>query len=246
MKTVIVHKTPVDLEEYVQRSAAEADIKQLVSEPSIIIDGDTDEVLAIYADLPQDPAKLTRTLKAIKYDTSERTAGLKTTCVQLSDDLKGLKRAVDKKQTAELTVEQAIRLMISELESKDLYLAGVAPTANPYFYNPDKRVRTDKFIVGDFIVVRPSEQRFDTNMTLKEDYDFTMQHIVAHGGVVRYDAILAEFAHRTNSGGAVSYRTPNKEQFNIDYLKEKWPGAIVDNPKRPNEILLKPEKYQHG
>ena len=176
----------------------------------------------------------------------ENAFSLKTTCVQLSDDLKGLKRAVDKKQTAELTVEQAIRLMISELESKDLYLAGVAPTANPYFYNPDKRVRTDKFIVGDFIVVRPSEQRFDTNMTLKEDYDFTMQHIVAHGGVVRYDAILAEFAHRTNSGGAVSYRTPNKEQFNIDYLKEKWPGAIVDNPKRPNEILLKPEKYQHG
>lgn len=79
MKTVIVHKTPVDLEEYVQRSAAEVDIKQLVSEPSIIIDGDTDEVLAIYADLPQDPAKLTHTLQAIKYDTSERTAGLKTT-----------------------------------------------------------------------------------------------------------------------------------------------------------------------
>lgn len=41
MKTVIVHKKPLDLDEYVQRSAAAADIVQLVDEPSIIIDGDS-------------------------------------------------------------------------------------------------------------------------------------------------------------------------------------------------------------
>jgi len=79
MKTVIVHKTPVDLEEYVQRSAAEADIKQLVSQPSIIIDGDTGETILVYAELKHDSKDLLNALNKIKYVSDIRTGGLKTT-----------------------------------------------------------------------------------------------------------------------------------------------------------------------
>jgi len=117
-------------------------------------------------------------------------------------------------------------------------LVGVAPTANAFYYNPEKPYKTNAFIVGDMILVMPCDLRFDTNMLLKEDYDYTLKHITKYGRVIRADNILAEFAHRTNRGGAVSYRTATLEQVCIAYLKKKWGKKIRDNPRRPNEILM--------
>jgi hypothetical protein len=57
---------------------------------------------------------------------------------------------------------------------------------------------------------------------------------VLHGPVtIRY-----EF-HRANPGGAVAVRTPEVEQEAIAYLRGKWGDWIKDNPRRPNEILLR-------
>ena len=75
-------------------------------------------------------------------------------------------------------------------------------------------------------------------MTLKEDYDYTLQHIARFGGVVRSNDLLAEYKHYSNTGGAVDVRNSVNEQLNIAYLKSKWGDAIRDNPRRPNEILL--------
>jgi len=55
---------------------------------------------------------------------------------------------------------------------------------------------------------------------------------------------MAKFAHRSNSGGAVSYRTPELEQAAIDRLTSKWGDAIVPNPRRPNEILFRGNKVK--
>lgn len=161
-------------------------------------------------------------------------------CVQLSDDLKGVRRAHDKhsRNCTKLTVAEAIELLSREIDKSEAKLAGVAPTSNPYFFNPKKPVRDAHFIVGDFIFIARSDPRFDTEMTLKEDYDFTLEHITQYGAVARCDFILAEFQHRTNAGGAVAYRTSKLEKKNIDYLKTKWGDLIKDNPRRPNEILL--------
>jgi len=56
--------------------------------------------------------------------------------------------------------------------------------------------------------------------------------------VCRVDRLLVGFKHRSNPGGAVSYRTEKLEQETIQYLKRKYKGMIKDNPRRPNEILL--------
>lgn len=93
--------------------------------------------------------------------------------------------------------------------------------------------------MGDFILVHPCKLFFDEQMKLKEDYDYTMAHIYEFGGVARCNAILAHFAHRSNAGGAVDFRTAEREQEAIAHLKKKWGAYIQDNPKRPNEILLK-------
>jgi hypothetical protein len=153
-------------------------------------------------------------------------------CVQVSDDLKRI-RALGHD---ELTLGQAILRMDEALYETGLALAGCSPTDNLYFAK--EGVATRKFIVGDLIMVRPTELRFDTNLRLKEDYDFTLQHWATYGGAARCDYIAPSFAHYTNAGGAVATRTAEREQECIAYLKAKWPGLIRDNPRRANEILL--------
>jgi hypothetical protein len=161
-------------------------------------------------------------------------------CVEMSDDIVKLEFALNKKDKAPISFKSVVKSMVSTLEEFDLHLAGVAPTNNPYFYNPNKPIQTDKFIVGDLICVSPNtDLLFDENLKLKEDYDYTLQHLHKYSGIVRLDYILASFKHYTNKGGAVDFRNEEREQTAIKYLKEKWQTDVRDNTKRPNEILLK-------
>jgi hypothetical protein len=159
-------------------------------------------------------------------------------CVQLSDDLRKLEQALGPKETRPLPFSEALDLMRQACRAAGARLSGIAPVANAFYFNPARPFNTAAFILGDFMYVLPSEPRFDAGLRLKEDYDFTLQHLVAHRAVARCNGILGHFAHRTNKGGACAYRTAGLEQAAIGYLKAKWPGYIKDNPRRPNEILL--------
>ena len=163
--------------------------------------------------------------------------------LEMSDDFRGVERAVysaAKRACTEapFTFVEAVAKMRRALRDTGMKLGGVAPTSNAFYSNHKKPIHTRAFVVGDMILVEPSEPRFDEEMTLKEDYDFTLQHIAKYKGVARCDDVLAEFAHRTNPGGAVDYRTRELEQKNIAHLKKKWGSLIQDNPRRPDEILL--------
>lgn len=161
-------------------------------------------------------------------------------CLQLSDDIKRIRRLMPDESTEIVELSEIVQLMRERLrESIFFNLAGVAPTDNAFFSNVSKPVAFAHFCVGDFILVLPSVPRFDENLSLKEDYDFTLQHIQEYGGVVRSNDVLVSFAHRSNVGGAVAYRTAKREQEAIRLLKSKWGGVIRDNPRRLNEVLLK-------
>jgi hypothetical protein len=159
-------------------------------------------------------------------------------CVEISDDLGGL-QIYEPTGLRTVTLHEVVTLMEKIATKIGAKLAGVAPTANTFYVNLEQPIKTQHFILGDLIWVAPSTPRFDTALKLKEDYDFTAQHITTYGLVARIDPIIAKFAHRTNAGGAVEYRTVEKEQEAIAILKAKWGNAIVDNPRRPNEILFK-------
>jgi hypothetical protein len=160
-------------------------------------------------------------------------------CLQTSDDLKRVSLVTPdgKGKVAAHPMEAAQRLL-DALLSGPARMAGVAPTSNLFYFNPDRPAKARAFIVGDFIVVRETHLRFDARMRLKEDYDYTAAHLHEYGCVFRDDAVLAEYAHRSNPGGAVDYRTADLEQEVIRLLKRKWGDLIRDNPRRPNEILM--------
>ncbi|MEV6817820.1 hypothetical protein AB0M72_03600 [Nocardiopsis dassonvillei] len=158
-------------------------------------------------------------------------------CVQVSDDLRRLRRhsAIGGGAAGLGEVIEAMSVACAETGAT---LAGLPPTDNEFYTPADPRYRHGVFIVGDLIFVRPSPQRFDRQLRLKEDYDFTVQHDQA-AGAVRVQTYLASFAHRDNRGGAVSYRTMEAEAEAIGYLMHKWPGRFRLNGRRPGEILMR-------
>ena len=168
-------------------------------------------------------------------------------CSMMDDDVKSIKQAYfnpeNKKNEAKpITFDQAVIILKHSLlaETRGMfYFAGCAPTANTYFYHQEKPISFKNFINASLMLMRPGcDVWFDANMTLKDDYDYTLQHIAKYGGVVRHNDILLDVSHYSNKGGAVEYRTSELEQKNIAYLKKKWGRTIRDNPRRPNEILL--------
>ena len=156
--------------------------------------------------------------------------------VQVSDDLQVVKFYDGVNERREKSFRWALKYMFAGLRKTGCMLAGCAPNDNKLNYKVPYQLKN--FIVGDLIVVLPSTPRFDTNMTLKEDYDFTCQHIAAYGGALRCAGLMPRFLHRENPGGAVAYRTSEEEQKNIAYLHEKWPKAFVKH-KKPDEIIMR-------
>jgi hypothetical protein len=113
-------------------------------------------------------------------------------------------------------------------------LGGIYPTNNAALALGQAEFGKHHFVLGDFFVAELSPCRFDENMTLKEDYDYTCQHIKKHGSVLRCHRMFLQVKHATNAGGAVADRDKKgeKERKNIAILQQKWPGVFRLNKKR--------------
>lgn len=162
-------------------------------------------------------------------------------CHQISDDVKKIKvnKYIDpEKADQEVSLAEATLYYKHIIMNEPIDLLGVAPTDNAFFAQ-DARVY-NRFIIGDFFLCRnDTGLRFRTDMTLKEDYYFTLAHVRERLNIVRDHKYLFSYQHYTNKGGAVDVRTVEEEAKNISILKKAFPSWVKDNQKRPNEILLR-------
>mmetsp|Transcript_14136 Transcript_14136/g.17077 ORF Transcript_14136/g.17077 Transcript_14136/m.17077 type:complete len:411 (+) Transcript_14136:93-1325(+) len=181
-------------------------------------------------------------------------------CVQLSDDLQQvcfyhhkrdyIKPFVKPSSLTEankiaaqsdahaVSLAAAARALEAHARSRNSYLAGTFPNGNAGQACAGEPIFEEHFIVGDFIVVRPSIPRFDPNLTLKEDYDFTAQHLIKYEKVTRWNRVTLFANHYTNEGGAVAIRNTKREKQNIKYLRSKWPGVFLNSPRGPCEVVM--------
>jgi hypothetical protein len=158
-------------------------------------------------------------------------------CIQLSDDLKKVTTNKNFQEKKQIDVDFAILELVNVFCKVDgVYLMGIPPTSNDFYAK--NKISKNTFCIGDMLFIKPNNLKFDTSLTLKEDYDYTLQHIQKYGNVFRYQKYLFEFEHYKNKGGAVDYRTEQEEQKNIKILFNKWGDKIKLNPKRKNEILI--------
>jgi len=177
-------------------------------------------------------------------------------CVQVSDDISRWSYYDCEKQDyrgekdfkkANAAIRGARKHVISPLAAAQLILAkmradpekpqlgGVFPTANAAMTLGLNEIGKQHFILGDFFVAEAASPcRFDTTITLKEDYDYTCTHIKKHGSVLRLNRMFLAVKHSSNAGGAVAARDAKgvKEKKNIAILQRKWPGVFALNKNR--------------
>lgn len=160
--------------------------------------------------------------------------------VMLDDDLRKLQHFDPAKGVKEpIDIPDALRYMNKVMWENNLTYVGVGPTDNAYFVK--KPVHFDKYVRSAFVVVKRTDPAiwYDPRFKVKEDYDFSAQHLERFGRIGRVDAILASFSYKTNGGGCQEYRTREVEQQAIALLLEKWPNAVRLNSRRQDEVLFK-------
>jgi hypothetical protein len=176
-------------------------------------------------------------------------------CVEMSDDLqffqiihhdgKYVKLSQEdantrSKQFVWASPVSAARYIEVKMRSLKARLGGAYVNVNKGYAMMCPPVSTSNFCVGDFLVIdSTSIPRFDCEMTLKEDYDFTAQHLHTYGQIARLNRVFVKAKHYTNAGGAVAVRNDEREQYNIKILRRKWPGVFRAHPFRgPNEVRM--------
>jgi len=129
----------------------------------------------------------------------------------------------------------AARYILAKVRAhpKKLQLGGVLPHHNPGQAMGLALVSYDRFVLAELFVQDKSPCRFDTRMTLKEDYDLTCAHLEKYGVVVCCNHLMLFAKHDTNAGGACSTRDAQgqREQEKVDILMEKYPGAFIHNAR---------------
>jgi hypothetical protein len=169
-------------------------------------------------------------------------------CVQLNDDLLSNRRfptginllSGDGQDEQPVTPEAAIRFLLDSVRSHGLLFGGIATTTNRYFYRT--QFSTTSFVMAHLMAFAPNVvERFDEDMGVKEDYDMCMQHLSAHGGVLRCNQLLGNFRHneRDRRGGCSPYRTLAYEQMMADRLVERWGPQVIHNKRRQGEVLIR-------
>lgn len=79
MKTIQVTKRPIDFKQFIRRSATTDDFSTLISEPCIIIDSESKEIVCVYSILAEGLTEQLRdAILKIKITKNRRTKGLRT------------------------------------------------------------------------------------------------------------------------------------------------------------------------
>lgn len=124
----------------------------------------------------------------------------------------------------------------------DVYFSGCTATPNPFFTS--KRYTFNRFIQAGFTLTRPNPLRFDPQFPLKEDYDYTCQHLAKYEAILRHEDLLIMFKKTSN---VHLYRNDDLEREVVRRLRNKWsPSIIRPNSRNPEtEVILKWDEFTY-
>ena len=90
-----------------------------------------------------------------------------------------------------------------------------------------------QYIGGPFQAhLKDSKLRYDEELSLKEDYDMTLQHIHKYGGCLRINYAHYNVKQAEQVGGCATYRNLNEEKRQFKLLQHKWGKDIIKEDKQ--------------
>jgi len=100
-------------------------------------------------------------------------------------------------------------------------------------YHEHKPMGWKQYIGSPFSAhIKDSECRYDEDLSLKEDYDMTLQHLQKYGGVLRLNYAFYEVKQAEQTGGCATYRNIKEEKRQFWALQRKWGKDIVQRDNK--------------
>lgn len=106
-------------------------------------------------------------------------------------------------------------------------LLGINIVSDKGSYREYTPISTKTYISGSFMIFDNNELRFDEQLPLKEDYDFTIQNCNTYRGVIRMNQYSLVKDDHANIGGCADYRNMIREKEQLQMLIKKWGSRIV-------------------
>ena len=152
--------------------------------------------------------------------------------VSMDDDLEEIYRDKTPIEDLDLFIVSTLNKMIN----KNLTLAGIYPTNNPYFFK-EEDTKDLRFCIGQlkiFINKRHIEER---EYNLLEDYENTIKHYNYSGGVLRLNNIGLKCNYMSLKGGLKEYRNDERKIAEVIKFKNQYP-TYCSIKKSGKDILL--------
>jgi hypothetical protein len=128
-------------------------------------------------------------------------------------------------------------------EDWELKAWGFSLAADYKFYREYTPFSSQGVVGANIIGIIKNPIRFDERLKVKEDYDYSMQHIFKYKGILRFMKYGIDVVHLTNEGGCVAYRTKETEMEAYNILLNKWGKKVVKLQNNKNFCrMISPRK----
>jgi hypothetical protein len=166
--------------------------------------------------------------------------------VQFDDDVKyiGVWREQKFYKLGADDTEEMIEKGFSLAEQWGMYLWGINMAVDKGCYREGMPFCTVRPVLGTFCGIRPNPLRYDERFSLKEDYDYAIQHLQKYRGIFRMNAYQYMALHNEQAGGCAAYRSREKEREQFDLLQKKWGSKIVREDEGNDKAMVRGENVK--
>lgn len=109
-------------------------------------------------------------------------------------------------------------------------LWGVNVQVDRRFYREYTPLSVTNIVLGPFLALtgdRPSDLRFDEDLWLKEDYDFSLKVLHRMHRILRFNRVHYRVDHQNSTGGVVTHRNMEAEVQQLNRLQRRWGSDVV-------------------
>lgn len=128
-----------------------------------------------------------------------------------------------------------------------VYLWGVNINQDAQVYREYSPFSFLSFIGAPFgvFINNGGDLRYDERISLKEDYDMTLQHLNKFRRVLRVNKFFYKVKQSKQAGGCATYRSIKREVEQLELLERKWGTKIVKRDKNDRSHNLTSSKVNH-
>lgn len=163
--------------------------------------------------------------------------------VMMDDDILGFgyHEKAEKNEYTESKFYSFIVNAFVMMEEMGTVLWGVNLLEDKQAYREFAPIGLSNVVLGPCLGIKKCDIRFDEELGLKEDYDYSIQVLNRYRKILKFNKVYYRTKHIQGKGGCVAYRTSDKEIEQRGKFQKKWGSRIVKFKKGDiNPVIIIP------